>query len=179
MTSEGEQHFTCSCWMKRDAQGNITHVKIDDPSVKVIPKSAFSCWWGKYGNQDYSRLMNVELCDGLEIIGEHAFDHCKSLVQIIIPSSVKVIGIFAFLGCSQLMNVELSEGLERIGMGAFSSCTSLECISIPSTIKVISYAFSRCKRLMNVELREGLERIPMAFEECTSLSTSEYRPPSK
>jgi hypothetical protein len=115
--------------------------------------------------------MNVELREGLESIDKWAFRNCTSLQRIRIPSTVKVIGEYAFSGCSQLMHVELREGLESIGQRAFRNCTSLQRIRIPSTVKVIGRrAFYRCTELIHVVLREGLERIDRgAFDRCTSL----------
>ena len=116
-----------------DIPRDVTHVKVH-PSVKVIKGSAFiHC----------SQLMNVELCEGLEKIGNRAFYSCTSLCRIVIPKTVKVIGVEAFKSCSQLTNVELCEGLEKIGEQAFSNCISLQGIMIPSTVEVIDeWAFS-------------------------------------
>ena len=56
----------------------------------------------------------MELCEGLEKIGRHAFMECKSLKGIKIPSSIKVIEHLAFKWCTQLVGVELCDGLELI-----------------------------------------------------------------
>ncbi len=113
----------------------------------------------------------MKLCEGLEQIDCRAFQHCISLEQIIISTTVKVIGASAFEGCIKLMNVKLCEGLERISNGAFQCCSSLEQIIIPTTVKVIGgSAFKGCIKLMNVKLCEGLEQIDCgAFQDCTSL----------
>jgi hypothetical protein len=111
---------------------------IVDPSVKEIGARAF---------KKCTRLMNVELCDGLELIDREAFSGCTSLKQISIPSSVKKVGSLAFYYCKRLTNVELSDGLESIERCAFVLCSSLQQIIIPSSVKVIGgEAFEFCNR---------------------------------
>ena len=115
--------------------------------------------------------MNVELREGLMQIIEEVFHSCTSLESISIPSSVRDIGLCAFIGCTQLMNVELMEGLRCIIAGAFGFCTSLESISIPSSVRDIGpCALNGCTQLMYVELCDGMEYIrEEAFFGCTSL----------
>ncbi len=104
---------------------DVTHVKVD-PSVKVIGDEAFM---------------------GRRKLRSAAFQGCTLLERIIIPSTVKVIGRYAFYCCAQLRNVELCEGLERIHWEAFQGCTSLERINIPSTVKAIGVtAFLDCSQ---------------------------------
>jgi hypothetical protein len=146
-----------------DVPTDITHVKVVDPSVKVIGEESFC---------DCNQLINVELCEGLERIDEWAFSGCTSLTSIIIPSTVKVIGKDAFSGCSQLRSVELNEGLECIEGWAFQGCKSLDQIIIPCTVKKIGIGvFCECSQLRNVQLLcEGLERIEFrVFGFCTLL----------
>jgi hypothetical protein len=82
---------------------NVTHVTID-PSVKVIEASAFiRC----------TKLIHVELVEGLEKIDEWAFEGCTSLENVFIPSTINRIGYGAFEGCTKLIRVELVEGLEK------------------------------------------------------------------
>jgi len=140
---------------------NVTGVRVH-PSVKIIGDRAFS---------DCDRLAEVELREGLEGIGNHAFHGCKSLGSLEIPSTVKIIGDTAFTNCLKLARVELREGLERIAEFAFYNCKSLTNIKLPPTVKSIGeVAFTDCDQLEEVELNEGLEQIEKgAFRGCTSL----------
>mmetsp|Transcript_29808 Transcript_29808/g.62243 ORF Transcript_29808/g.62243 Transcript_29808/m.62243 type:complete len:858 (-) Transcript_29808:905-3478(-) len=129
---------------------DVTHVRIDQ-SVKVIGAWAFG---------DCYQLREVEFCEGLVKIENHAFYDCKSLKLIKIPSTVKVIEKRAFCRCNQLEQAYLYEGLEQIEDEVFLDCMSLKCIRIPSTVKKISNgAFCSCSRLKEVELCEGLELV--------------------
>eukprot|EP00980_Cylindrotheca_fusiformis_P010056 scaffold2220_cov75-Cylindrotheca_fusiformis.AAC.11 len=132
-------------------------------NVKVIDRWAF---WR------CSLLARLVLNEGLERIGENAFNHCKSLTEVNIPSTVKVIDERAFYQCNLLARLVLNEGLERIRKATFLECESLTEVDIPSTVKVIDVgAFYYCKLLARLGLNEGLEEIgSKAFSDCYSLS---------
>ena len=66
---------------------NVTHARID-PSVKVIAAHAF---------HDCKQLEEVDLCEGPEEIEFCAFQNCKSLRSMKVPSTVKKIGAQAFI----------------------------------------------------------------------------------
>jgi hypothetical protein len=144
-----------------DIPRDVSHVRVH-ASVKVIDAGTF---------YSYSRLRWVDLCEGLEKIGNGAFRDCGSLLGIVIPSSVKVIDHDAFRYCSQLRHVDLGKGLVEIWNGAFCWCTSLRAIIIPPSVKLIDIgAFSHCWQLRNLDLGNGLEKIgDAAFFDCRSL----------
>ena len=103
-------------------------------------------------------MTTVTLHDGLEEIGEYAFQMCTSLRGIDVPPTVKSIGVAAFQECSTLTTVTLHDGLEEICEEAFSECTSLERIGIPPTIKAIhNSAFNGCSRLKRFEFHNVIE----------------------
>ncbi len=132
-----------------------------DPSVKEM----------KYTFEGCKRLTSVQLSEGLERIGNSTFEGCELLQYINIPSSVKVIGRYAFCRCGRLESVELCEGLEELEGSAFSDCYSLQSITTPPKIKSINRAaFECCIALRYVSLNEGLEYIgDRAFANCPSL----------
>jgi hypothetical protein len=82
-------------------------------------------------------LKEVVLNDGLQRIGESAFNRCRSLICIIIPPSVTSIDNWAFYNCTALVEVVLHEGLKRIGRGAFDGCRLLCHIDIPHSVTYI------------------------------------------
>ena len=140
---------------------DVTHVKIHS-SVRAIKDRAF---------RGRGQVVTVFLNDGLEEIGEWAFERCTSLERIVIPNSVKTIKNCAFFNCSRLTTADLGGGLEEIGVQAFYTCTSLEQIVIPNAVKMIKNgAFRGCSRLTTADLGEGLDEIGVyAFNRCTSL----------
>jgi hypothetical protein len=120
---------------------------------------------------DKSVLKTVVLPEGLECIGDFAFNSCNLLSRINIPSSVKVIGMHAFSNCRSLESVELPDRLEVLGLAAFWVCTSLRSINLPPRVKRIQLGtFKECMALQNVDLPEGLEFIEDdVFEACPLL----------
>jgi hypothetical protein len=112
----------------------VIHVRIH-PSIKVIRAKAFL---------RQSRLISVELHDGLEVIEKDAFCDCRSLREILFPPSVRAIKDWAFHKCSGLTTAILKDGLEEIGEYAFSGC-ALVRIDIPPSMRAIKdWAFSDC-----------------------------------
>lgn len=143
---------------------DVTHVRVD-PSVTVIADGAF---------QGRLHLEKVELCEGLLIIESKAFFECKSLIEVNIPCTLRVIGESAFSHCEtlELLDGRLPEGLEEIRNNAFRGCTSLIRINSPSTVLVMGAgAFYGCAELAEVDLSEGLLAIAdSSFQGCTSLT---------
>ena len=164
-THDGDEevYYVYMGLVKEKIPPNITHVSID-PSVKIIHRMAFrSC----------HKLCKVVFpADSiLEKIDILAFNECKSLTTISLPSSVKEIMKQSFSFCENLSEVILPEGLQFIGASAFS-CTALTSVVIPSTVDTISdAAFLRCDKLVEVDIREGVRRMgEMCFKDCSSLA---------
>ncbi len=94
-------------------------------TVKKIDDSAFS----------YNGLENIVFNEGLESIGDNAFNVAFCLSYIKFPSSLKSIGNSSFrLG--SLKTVVLNQGLEKIGEYAFAE-TSIKSVVIPSSVTEI------------------------------------------
>jgi hypothetical protein len=58
-------------------------------------------------------------------IGNLAFHHCRSLMNVTIPNSVTTIGRDAFYYCTRLTSVTIPSSVTSIGNSAFYSCTNL------------------------------------------------------
>ena len=98
---------------------NITRICVA-PHVTEIPNEAF------YGCH---RVVEVQLNEGLEIIGRYVFGKC-SAVHVTIPLTVTNLGRGAFLQCSNLAKVQPNEGLQVIGESAFKGCAALQSVTI-------------------------------------------------
>lgn len=108
---------------------HVTKIKLPD-TIKTIEDNAF----------DRARsLQEIELNEGLETIGEDAFNGCSALEKIEFPSTLKSIGEWAFARCELLTEVELPEGFEELGKFSFSDCTAIKKISIPSTLNKLHF----------------------------------------
>ena len=63
--------------------------------------------------------------------------------QVVLTSTVRVIGRYAFYNSASLTSITLPDGLDTIGRSAFDKCSQLGSIVIPHSVKAIgNYAFS-------------------------------------
>lgn len=91
----------------------------------------------------------------VEISG-NAFKYCHGLTAVVLPSSVKRIGMSAFAECDGLREVTLPEGLINIGSWAFYGCTGLTSVTLPASLKVVDlYAFHGCSNLERFDVEPG------------------------
>lgn len=63
--------------------------------------------------------------EGIETIGDSAFERVKTLTHVAIPKSVTEIRGYAFERCENLSTVNLQKGIQTIGYGAFTECVGL------------------------------------------------------
>lgn len=109
-----------------------------------IPNYAFS---------GLSGLIEINLPDSIETIGNGAFSSCVSLEEILLPDSVTILSSSLFNGCTSLKNIRFSNALETVGMYAFSGCTNLREIDLPDTVTYIyAYAFQNCSNLEKINI---------------------------
>lgn len=139
-------------------------------------------------------LKKVTLKNGVQSIGERAFEKCSSLESVIFENTVlEKISDGAFSGCSALSsialpdsvteiekyaffetglrNIQLPEKLTLIGAYAFCNCKNLEQVQLPSQLKELGNgAFSSCENLTQIQLPAQLNKLGTdAFRNCTSL----------
>lgn len=82
-----------------------------------------------------------------EYIGSSAFNSCKQLKSITIPSTVTTIGGGAFAECSNLETVIFPDSLKFINHFAFNECYHLKSLQFPDGLEHIGeYAFYSCGR---------------------------------
>ena len=141
-----------------------------------------------------TELKKVTLKNGVQSIGERAFEKCSSLESVIFENTVlEKISDGAFWGCSALSsialpdsvteiernaffetglrNIQLPEKLTLIGGGAFCNCKNLKQVQLPSQLKELGNgAFSSCENLAQIQLPAQLNKLGTdAFRNCTSL----------
>ncbi len=74
--------------------------------------------------------------------------------NITLPSSVTVIGMYAFYGCKNLTSITIPDSVTEIGESAFSNCTSLTSITIPNSVTSIGNSdFYSCDSLTTVVIQ--------------------------
>ena len=120
---------------------------------------------------------DVQVPDGVTVIGKHAFESRTKVAHVTLPDSVAVIEDYAFSGCTGLADVKLPESVAMIGWYAFQNCTSLADVQIPGGVETIgSSAFRGCGKLTSVTIPASVKTIgSSAFNGCSSLDTVTYQ----
>ena len=118
----------------------------------------------------------IEFDGPITKIPKQAFCNCKNLTgDLVIPNSVKEIGILAFADCTGLNGtLTLSNKLEKILGSAFYNSGFTGTLKLPNSLTDIGgSAFMNCKYFTSLELSNALSVIPgFAFRDCGGLSGS-------
>lgn len=131
-------------------------------------------WIGKFVFKENDSIVSVIIPPTIEILGAQSFYNCDNLTSIFIPSSVSSIGEQAFLGCDSLSIVKIMPGVKKIGKQSFSRCNSLVNIVLPESIEKISTAaFAECENLLEVHLGDTIQELGSeVFSKCKNLHTA-------
>jgi hypothetical protein len=117
-------------------------------------------------------LDSLEIQNGVTEIGQNAFQWCRNLKSVTIPSSVKTIELFAFYECDKLNKVDISA--EIIRSKAFFGCSEIQSLILREGISRIEDSFSECSLLDSVYLPSTLTLIAYnAFDKRVSFGVSE------
>lgn len=104
--------------------------------------------------------------DGIKYLGNEENPYIvvvyadKTLKNVILPSTVRVIADSAFKDCIDLVSVSLPAGVVTIENYAFWGCTALSKINIPDSVQNIGLAFELDKCLNSLyEVEDGIAYI--------------------
>ena len=101
-----------------------------------------------YENKNIKRVV---IKKGVTAIADFAFEGCKKLKEIILPSTLKKIGACAFEGCP-IKNITIPKSVKSIEPGAFAG-SSIKSITIPKTVKKLGEGvFGNCKKLESITM---------------------------
>ena len=94
--------------------------------------------------------------DGTEFIGDSAFQYCKSIISVDLPSSVLKIGDYGFWGCEKLEYVIMRENIKEIihPYSMFEFCKSLQNIYVRNNDQLFSLLYKS-----NREFRNKLKKL--------------------
>lgn len=116
-------------------------------------------------------ISEIVIPDSVKSLGLGVFMQCKSLEKVILPENMTEIPSLLFAYCYSLEEVNIPKKIESIGESAFGACVSLEEIALPDGLKVIeSSTFAQCL-FSQIDLPDTLEYIGSgAFSYCVNLS---------
>ena len=107
----------------------------------------------------FNTLSTVIIAEGVETIGENAFNKCDALKSVNIPSSLNEIGANAFRECDSLTSLLFQDKQDESGdsliirEGAFSYCDGLTTLTLPNTaVQLENEAFAYCNNLSTLKM---------------------------
>lgn len=109
----------------------------------------------------------------VKVVGKWAFEGCSNLTKITVPYGVQILRDSAFSYCRSLTDINIPASVTSIGSSAFSNCSSLTDITVPYGVEGLgSFTFYGCTSLTHISLPDSLTTIgSIAFRECTSLTS--------
>ena len=107
-------------------------------------------WISKNTFRDCYNLVDVNFPAGLEGIDDHAFRN-TGITNAVIPEGVESIGESAFQDCTDLASLTLPDSLTTIYSWAFWNCDSLERVEIPANVDtIVKQVFTECDSLQEI-----------------------------
>ena len=94
--------------------------------------------------------MAIALPPMLVCVGKGAFNGCRSLAVLELPTALQAIEREAFAHCAALASIDLSRctSLDQIEARAFDGCTALAAVALPEHLRELKgSAFARCTAL--------------------------------
>ena len=129
--------------------------------LKEIPDCLF---------EDCKRLQEINIPEGVEIIGSEVFDSCTNLRKITFPSTLKSLQSTTYK-CKNIEELDLSKVhlLEEIPDNFIGENCKIETLVIPVGVKKLGYEFASSKSIREVY-------VPYTVEEIGTLNDEEYSP---
>ena len=126
---------------------------------------------GNYAFYNCNAMETFTIDGTIERIGEHAFDSCKALGAMVLPTTVNYIGSYAFYDCNSMPSINIPEGIERIKSHTFYGCAALQNIETPNSVVAIEdYAFYGCVVAKTITISNICEEIgEAAFYNCKAV----------
>lgn len=153
------------CVAHWDTNGDGELSKEEAAAVTDIGNKIFS------QNKQIRSFNELQYFTGLTFVSGNAFEGCSLLTSIIIPNSVKSIGVYAFYGCSDLTSITIPSSVKEIGYATFMGCRSLTAVTIPNGVTNLgSNIFQDCLSLTSISIPNSVTDIDnSAFYNCSNI----------
>ena len=122
---------------------------------------------------DNSRLISLEISNGPLAVPQECFSFCTNLKYLILPNSIKELGVGSFSGCFNLELVHIPKKVISIPDNLFDNCKKIKYLKLPRRLKVIGVkAFQGCSSLESLIIPKNVESIgESAFYGCSNISS--------
>ena len=158
--------------LQKPKEEEVWSTKVTREDLENAVKDEFGVKYSK----DWKRLLKApknlkghySIREGVKVIGNYAFELCRSINRIDIPDSVTNIGNNAFYGCRSLTNIKIPNCVTNIEDNVFAYCRSLSNIIIPDcVINIGEGAFRNCNSLISIKIPVCVTNIGnSAFKDC-------------
>jgi len=155
---------------------SLTAIEVDAANVNL--KSVDGVVYTKNGESIIAypcgkKQTEYTVLSGTKIINDYAFNYCRNLLKVTLPSTVEVIRNSAFSDCDYLTTINLPNSVITIGGYAFAWCYKLASITLPNSVTVIDQqAFWCCDELPSITIPASVTFIGTgAFAHCVSLNS--------
>ena len=92
--------------------------------------------------------------EGVTSIGRTAFEKCKSLKSVQLPSTLKTLNIASFENCSALTSITIPDSVTSWGNYVFFGCQQLETVYVGKSLAGMSVdgPFTYCYKLQSIDV---------------------------
>ena len=105
-------------------------------------------------SDNVKQLPNIDISTSITSLADYACYGCESVSSIVIPSSVKHIGLAGFAECKSLVSIDLPSSITHLLNDTFYNCTSLSTLNITTCLTQIDpTAFLNCKNLKTIYVK--------------------------
>lgn len=105
---------------------------------------------GNYAFEECKNLKTVIMPESLTEIGQGAFEDCVSLESVTVPEKVTVLNENVFFGCDSLKEVKMAGKITKISDMAFGNCGQLESVVIPASVTEIGDSVFTGEATLNI-----------------------------
>ncbi len=148
---------------------NLIEVKFlsddgENNALNIVPDACFDA-----GNYTVNCIETLTLAEGIEYIGNNAFNYQAKITRLEIPATVTEIGKSAFYNCSNATSLTFKEGsmLRILHSRCFGNMKAIDRVVIVSTDfeKYGNGPFEGCSRLKSIEFPNlnVVDKIPKGF----------------
>ncbi len=106
--------------------------------------------------------------EGVTKTGHMAFYGCESLTEVMIPTSVRILG--GFINCKNLESIDIPYGVEIIQTGAFT-LSGIKSLLLPGSVSTIETGAFSNSALESIVMPNRMTKIEeRAFQDCYNLT---------
>ncbi len=140
----------------------------------TIPKTLQSIGYSIGGGGPFSGsgLKTAYIEAGSPSVLPHLFDGANNLNYVSVPTSISLIGEYAFCGCIKLKHIQIPDSVTSINSYAFASSGLEEIVLSDMVTSMGNYVFYGCSSLSNATLPSKRVNITEGmFKNCVSLNS--------